>query len=139
MKTAETSSSSEAVGRPALTDRQRKNAERLYAMEFGKLYPAWLAKAEGKGRNRAELDEALCWLTGHSPKSLAAAIASGESVEQFIAHAPQLNPARALITGKVCGVQVEEVEDPRMRLLRQADKLVDELAKGWAMERVLRG
>ena len=106
---------------------------------IAKLYPAWLAKAERKHRSKAELDEVLRWLTGHSEQSLAAEIAGDASVEQFFARAPRLNPARELVTGTVCGVRVEKVEDPRMRVLRQVDKMVDELAKGWAMERVLRG
>jgi len=122
-----------------MTERQRKNAERLFAMEFRKLYPAWLAKVEGKGRSKTELDEILCWLTGHTPASLAGEIAGDASVEAFFADAPALNPARELVTGTVCGVRVEEVDHPTMRVLRQVDKMVDELAKGWAMERVLRG
>jgi len=121
------------------TERQQKNAERLYAMPFARLYPAWLAKTEGKGRSKAELDEVLCWITGHTPQSLAAQIDGDATVEQFVAGAPKLNPARELVTGMVCGVRVEEVEHPTMRVLRQVDKMVDELAKGWAMERVLRG
>ena len=122
-----------------LTERQQKNAQRLYAMRFGALYPAWLAKTEGKGRSKAELDQVLCWITGHTPESLAAEIAGDTNVETFFANAPGLNPARELVTGMVCGVRVEEVEHPTMRVLRQVDKMVDELAKGWGMERVLRG
>ena len=121
-----------------LTERQQKNAERLFAMEFRKLYPAWLAKVEGKGRSKAELDEVLCWITGHTQASLAAELGADSSVEAFVANAPHLNPARELVTGTVCGVRVEEVEHPTMRVLRQVDKMVDELAKGWGMERVLR-
>ena len=120
------------------SDRAQKNAERLYAMPFGKLYPALVAKAERKGRTRAEVDEVTCWLTGHDADSLAATLAAGTPVEEFFARAPQPNPRRELITGTVCGVRVEEVEDPRMKSIRQLDKLVDELAKGWAMEKVLR-
>ena len=123
---------------PQMTERQQKNAERLFAMEFRKLYPAWLAKVENKGRSRAELDQALCWITGHTLATLSALLASDTSVEAFVASAPRLNPARELITGTVCGLRVEEVEHPTMRVLRQVDKMVEELAKGWAMERVLR-
>lgn len=127
------------MGATVMNERQQKNAERLYRMEFGKLYPAWLAKTEGKGRSKAELDEVLCWITGHTPQSLAAEVAGTASVEEFIAHAPRLNPARELVTGTICGVRVEEVQDPRMKLLRQVDKMVDELAKGKAMAVILRG
>jgi len=108
-------------------------------MPFARLYPALLAKVERKGRSQAELDAAIRWLTGHSDTSLAAALAAGTPTEAFFMEAPAPNPARLAITGTVCGVRVEEVEDPVMREVRYLDKLVDELAKGWAMERVLRG
>lgn len=121
-----------------MTDRQQQNAQRLYAMPFAKLYPALLAKLERKGRSRAELDAAIRWLTGHSDTSLAAALEAGTPTGEFFTQAPAPNPARLAITGTVCGVRVEEVEDPVMREVRYLDKLVDELAKGWAMERVLR-
>ena len=121
-----------------MTPQQQKNAERLYAMPFGKLYPALVAKVERKGRTRAEVDEVTCWLTGHDPQSLAAALADGTPTGEFFLQAPAPNPRRELVTGVVCGVRVEEVEDPRMKAIRQLDKLVDELAKGWAMEKVLR-
>ena len=121
-----------------LTERQQQNAQPLYAMQFARLYPAWLAKVEKKGRSKAELDEVLRWLTGHSEQGLAAEIAGAATVEQFFARAPRLNPARELVTGTVCGVRVEEVADPTMRVIRQLDKMVDELAKGKAMETILR-
>ncbi|WEK47372.1 MAG: DUF2200 domain-containing protein [Candidatus Andeanibacterium colombiense] len=127
------------MGSASMTERQQKNARRLYAMPFAKLYPALLAKVERKGRSKAELDAAICWLTGHDPHSLAAALADGIATGEFFTGAPAPNPARSAITGMVCGVRVEEVEDPVMREVRYLDKLVDELAKGWAMERVLRG
>lgn len=112
---------------------------RIYAMPVGKVYPLYVAKAEKKGRTRAEVDEIICWLTGHSPTSLAEEIGSGTSFEEFFARAPRLNPARALITGVICGVRVEEIEEPLMREIRYLDKLVDELARGKALEKILRG
>ena len=114
-------------------------AHRIYTMRFAGLYPALVNKATRKARTRAELDEIVCWLTGHSAASFAAALASEIIVEQFFAAAPAMNPARELITGKVCGVQVETVEEPLMREIRRLDKLVDELAKGRAMVKILRG
>lgn len=111
---------------------------RIFKMAFAKVYPAWLAKAEGKGRTRAELDQILFWLTGHDAASLAAEIAAGTDLESFFAQAPRMNPDRALVTGVVCGVRVETVEDPVMREIRILDKMVDELAKGKAMQKILR-
>jgi len=108
-------------------------------MAFAKVYPAYVAKAEKKGRTRAEVDELICWQTGYSQAGLEAQIARGVDFETFYAGAPAMNPARALITGVVCGVRVEEVEDPLMREIRYLDKLVDELAKGKAMVKMLRG
>ncbi len=117
---------------------QQRNAQRLYAMEFAKLYPAYVAKAGRKGRSREEVERIVHWLTGYDAAGLAAALEDGRSVESFIALAPAMNPKRELITGVVCGVRVEEVEDPLMRELRYLDKLVDELARGKAMEKILR-
>ncbi|UZK66379.1 DUF2200 domain-containing protein [Sphingomonas sp. M1-B02] len=111
---------------------------RIYGMTFKGLYPAYVAKAEKKGRSRADVDTILCWLTGHSPASLEAVLASAQTVEEFFAHAPHMNPARDLVTGTVCGVRVEAVEEPLMREIRRLDKMIDELAKGRAMERILR-
>jgi len=122
-----------------MTPTQQRNAQRLYAMAFAKIYPALLAKIEGKGRTRAELDRVIEWLTGYDAKGLARALEDGRSFEEFFAQAPAMNPARSLVTGVVCGVRVEDVEDPLMREIRRLDKLVDELAKGKAMEKVLRG
>lgn len=121
-----------------MTEAQQRNARRLYAMPFAKIWPMLVAKVERKGRTRAEAEQVACWLTGHDAKSLAAALASDVTVEDFFAQAPALNPARSLITGTVCGVRVEEVQDPIMREVRYLDKLIDELAKGKAMEKVLR-
>lgn len=111
---------------------------RIYSMSVASVYPHYVAKAEKKGRRKAEVDEILCWLTGHSPESLAGVLADRTSFEDFFAQAPRLNPARSAITGVVCGVRVEEIEDPLMREIRYLDKLIDELAKGKAMAKILR-
>lgn len=111
---------------------------RIYTTSVASVYPLYVAKAEKKGRTRAEVDEVIRWLTGHTDASLAAALAAGTDFETFFAQAPALNPARAAITGTVCGVRVEAVEEPTMREIRYLDKLVDELAKGKAMDKILR-
>jgi hypothetical protein len=105
---------------------------------FAGVYPHYVAKAERKGRTRAEVDEIIRWLTGYSQEQLEMALASATDFETFFAEAPAMNPARSLITGTVCGVRVEEVEEPLMREIRYLDKLIDELAKGKAMEKILR-
>ena len=107
-------------------------------MPFAKLYPLLVAKAERKGRTRGEVDQATAWLTGYTPEELARLEQSEVSYGDFFRNAPAMNPNRTLITGKICGVRVEEIEDPLMRDIRYLDKLVDELAKGRAMERILR-
>ena len=112
--------------------------ERVYAIKFGGVYPHYVAKAEKKGRSKAELDEVIRWLTGYSQKQLDKVIADGIDLETFFAKSPKLNPNRELITGVVCGVRVEEIEEPTYKLIRYMDKLVDELAKGKAMEKILR-
>lgn len=109
----------------------------IFSMAFANFYPAYVNKVEKKGRTKAELDEVLCWLTGYSQDELDAQIAQKTDCRAFIDQA-RLNPNRKLITGVVCGVRVEEVEDPLMRELRYMDKLVDELAKGKAMTKILR-
>ena len=111
---------------------------RIYTTSFASVYPHYVAKAEKKGRTKAEVDEIICWLTGHREKSLDAALANKINFEDFFAKAPKMNPSRSLITGVVCGVRVENVEEPIMREIRYLDKLVDELAKGKAMEKILR-
>lgn len=111
---------------------------RVFRMSFGSVYPLYVAKAEKKGRTRGEVDEIICWLTGYSPDELAAVVADGTDFEGFFGKAPRMNPARELITGAVCGVRVEAVEDPLMREIRYLDKLIDELAKGRKMEKILR-
>ena len=112
---------------------------RIYRTSFASVYPLYLAKAERKGRSKAEVDEIIRWLTGHSQQSLEAELAAGSDFETFFGNAPALNPARALITGTVCGVRVETIEEPLMREIRYLDKLIDELAKGKKMEKILRG
>jgi hypothetical protein len=114
------------------------NWERLYKMAFAKVYSALLAKVEKKGRTKAELDEVIRWLTGYSQDELEAEIAAGTNFETFFARAPRLNPARVEIKGLICGQRVEEIQETLTREIRYLDKLVDELAKGKAMEKVLR-
>jgi hypothetical protein len=111
---------------------------RIYTTSVASVYPLYVAKAERKGRTRAEVDEIIRWLTGHTDESLAATLAAGTDFETFFAEAPAPNPARAAITGVVCGVRVEAVEEPTMREIRYLDKLVDELARGKAMAKILR-
>lgn len=111
---------------------------RIFTTSFGSVYPYYVAKAERKGRSKAEVDEIIRWQTGYAPAALAQVIADGTDFEHFYRQAPKLNPARTLVTGVVCGVRVEAVEDPLMREIRILDKLVDELAKGKAMEKILR-
>lgn len=120
------------------TDKATANWQRLYAMPVASVYPAYVAKAEKKGRTRAEVDQIFCWLTGHSQASLESELSNQTSFEDFFAHAPMMNPSRALITGVVCGVRVEEIQEPIMREIRYLDKLIDELAKGKAMSKILR-
>ena len=111
---------------------------RVYTMSFAGVYPHYVAKAEKKGRTQAEVDEIVRWLTGYSQEQLESQIRKKTDFETFFAAAPRLNPARSLIRGVVCGVRVEEVADPLMREVRYLDKLIDELAKGKAMEKILR-
>jgi hypothetical protein len=111
---------------------------RIYTMSFARVYPEYVAKAERKGRTKADVDEIICWLTGYSQEELDAQLEKQTDVETFLAEAPQPNPARLLITGVVCGVRVQDIEEPTMREIRYLDKLIDELAKGKAMEKILR-
>ncbi|MDB5244193.1 MAG: hypothetical protein JWN18_63 [Parcubacteria group bacterium] len=111
---------------------------RIYTMSFASVYPLYVTKAEKKGRTKAEVDETIRWLTGYSQKELGAQIKNQTTFETFFAEAPKLNPLRALITGVVCGVRVEDITEPTMREIRYLDKLIDELAKGKAMEKILR-
>lgn len=111
---------------------------RIYSMSVASVYPLYAAKAEKKGRTKAEVDQVICWLTGHSQDTLENQLAQNVSFEDFFAGAPRMNPSRSLITGVVCGVRVENIEEPTMREIRYLDKLIDELAKGRAMEKILR-
>ena len=111
---------------------------RIYTMSFARVYPEYVNKAERKGRTQAEVDEIIHWLTGYSQEELRTQLEKQTDIETFLAEAPQLNPSRALIKGVVCGVRVEDIEEPTMREIRYLDKLIDELAKGKAMEKILR-
>ena len=111
---------------------------RVFKMSFASVYPHYVRKAEVKGRTRQEVDEVICWLTGYSPKALAAQIEDKKDFETFFSEAPALHPGASRITGVICGVRIEEIEDPLMRNIRYLDKLVDELAKGRPMEKILR-
>lgn len=111
---------------------------RIFTTPFAKVYPYYVAKAEKKKRKQAEVDEIICWLTGYTPKQFEARLKKQTDFETFFRQAPKLNPARKLITGTICGVRVEEIEDPLMREIRYLDKLVDELAKGKPMGKILR-
>lgn len=121
-----------------IAERPQVTTHRIYATSFASVYPLYVAKAERKGRTRAEVDEIILWLTGFSAEGLAAQIADKTDFETFFAQAPRLNPARGEIKGVVCGVRVEEVAEPLMREIRYLDKLIDELAKGKAMAKILR-
>ena len=107
-------------------------------MSFASVYPHYVNKAEKKGRTKAEVDEIICWLTGYSQKTLEEQLDNQTDFETFLTDAPQLNPDRNLIKGVVCGVRVEDIKEPTMREIRYLDKLIDELAKGKAMEKILR-
>ncbi len=111
---------------------------RIYSMSFANIYPLYITKVENKGRTKTEVDEIIRWLTGYSQQELEAQLEKQTDLESFIAEAPQLNPARALIKGMVCGVRVEDIEEPTMQEIRYLDKLIDELARGKVMEKILR-
>lgn len=114
------------------------NFDRVYKMTFASVYPHYVAKAEKKGRTKAEVDKIICWLTGYNAKGLAKQIKDEANFEAFFTKAPELNPSRKLIKGVVCGIRVEEIKEPLMQEIRYLDKLIDELAKGKAMEKILR-
>lgn len=107
-------------------------------MSVSSVYPYYIAKAEKKGRTKAEVDEIICWLTGYDQEGLEAQLEKQTDFETFFTKAPQLNPARRLVTGVICGIRVEDIEEPIMQEIRYLDKLVDELAKGKTMEKILR-
>ncbi|WP_406828406.1 DUF2200 domain-containing protein [Microbulbifer sp. ARAS458-1] len=111
---------------------------KIFSMPFAKVYPMYVQKAERKGRTKAEVDEIICWLTGYDTAGLQQQVDQENDFKTFFAEAPAMHPNIALIKGVVCGVRVEEVEDPLMRKIRYLDKLIDELAKGKAMEKILR-
>ena len=111
---------------------------RIYSMSVASVYPLYVAKAEKKGRSKAEVDEIIAWLTGYDADGLARVLADETDLETFFAEAPASNPNRERITGVVCGVRVETIEEPTMREIRYLDKLIDELAKRKAMEKILR-
>ena len=111
---------------------------RIYSMSVGGVYPHYIAKAEKKGRTKGEVDEIFSWLTGYSREKLDRQLEERTTFEDFFAQAPDMNPSRSLITGTICGIRVEEIEEPLMREIRYLDKLIDELAKGRPMEKILR-
>ena len=111
---------------------------RIFTMSFASVYPLYVQKAEKKGRKQKEVDEVICWLTGYSPLTLAEQIKLNKDFETFFSEAPALHPNAGKITGVICGVRIEEIKDPLMRNIRYLDKLVDELAKGRPMEKILR-
>ena len=111
---------------------------RVFKMSFASVYPHYVAKAEKKGRTKAEVDEIIRWLTGYSDADLASILKDGTNFEDFYRNAPALNPNRSAIKGLICGIRVEEIDDPLMRELRYLDKLIDELARGKAMSKILR-
>ncbi len=113
-------------------------AHRIYAMSFSSVYPLYLAKAAKKGRSQAEIDEIIRWLTGYSQAELNAHLQAKTSFEAFLAQAPHMHPSRSLIKGMICGVRIEDIEEPTMREIRYLDKMIDELAKGRAMDKILR-
>ncbi len=121
-----------------LSERIPMTKHRIYTMSFASVYPLLVAKAEKKGRTKSEVDEIIRWLTGYRQEEIEAQLEKQTDFETFFAEAPQLNPSRALIKGVVCGVRVEEIEEPTMKEIRYLDKLIDELAKGKEMDKILR-
>ncbi len=111
---------------------------KIYTMSFASVYPHYISKADRKGRSKAEVDEIICWLTGYNQEQLEEQLENQTDFETFFAEAPLLNPSRTLIKGVICGVRVEDIEEPTMREIRYLDKLIDELAKGKLMEKILR-
>jgi len=122
----------------AIDDKEAERLRRIYAMLWADIYPAYVGKAENKGKSKDEVDQIIRWLTGYTPRRLEILVEKEVDLETFFAKAPKMNPDRSLITGVVCGVRVEEIEASTMREIRLLDKLIDELAKGKAMEKILR-
>lgn len=121
-----------------MNDQPKAVRHRVYSISFASVYPHYVAKAEKKGRTKAEVDEIISWLTGYGPDELEAILSDKTDLETFYTNAPHPNPSRAHIKGLICGIRVEEIEDPLMREIRYLDKLIDELAKGKKMEKILR-
>jgi hypothetical protein len=119
-------------------DLDDKRNERVFRMAFASVYPHYVTKAEKKGRTKKEVDEVICWLTGYTPTALAKQIEEKNDFRTFFGEAPGLHPNASKITGTICGVRIQDIEDPLMRKIRYMDKLVDELAKGRPMEKILR-
>ena len=115
-----------------------KSNQRVFGYRFANIYPLYLEKVERKNRTKEEVDQVICWLTGYSQAGLQQQIEQGHDLQTFFAQAPAMNPNRSLIQGVICGVRVQEIEDPLMQNIRYLDKLIDELAKGKAMEKILR-
>ena len=111
---------------------------RIFTTSVASVYPCYVAKAEKKGRKKAEVDAVICWLTGYSQRDLEGHLKQQTDFETFFQDAPKLNPSRAKITGVICGIRIEEIQEPTMREIRYLDKLVDELAKGKSMDKILR-
>jgi len=133
-KAAAKKSKAKTKARPAAS----ASGHRIFSYPIAKIYPMWVHKVERKGRTQKEADQLICWLTGYTPAGLRSQVKGENDLQTFFAEAPAMNPRRKLITGTVCGVRVEEVPDPLMKKIRQLDKLIDELAQGKAMEKILR-
>ena len=134
-----------AAGKAALpsggtpnTSEARMDNHRIFKMSFAAVYPHYVQKAERKGRTKKEVDQVICWLTGYTPRALATQIKERKDLEAFFSEAPSLHPNAGTITGVICGVRIQDIEHPLMRKIRYMDKLVDELAKGRPMEKILR-
>jgi hypothetical protein len=125
-------------GKFDMTNDKMETKHRIYTTSVASVYPHYVVKAEKKGRTKAEVDTIIRWLTGYTQKKLEAQLENKTDFETFFAQAPQLNPSRALIRGVICGIRVEDIQEPVMREIRYLDKLIDELAKGKAMEKILR-
>jgi len=115
-----------------------KTKHRIFTTSFASVYPLYVAKAEKKGRKKSEVDSVICWLTGYTQRELDGQLKKQKDFQTFFKEAPRLNPARTLIKGIICGVRVEDIQEPTMREIRYLDKLIDELAKGKTMEKILR-
>ncbi len=127
-----------AKGKEDFLEMDNKSNKRVFGYIFANVYPLYIQKAERKNRTKKEVDQIICWLTGYSQAGLQQQIKQGNNFETFFTQAPAMNPNSSLIKGVVCGVRVEEIEDPLMQRIRYLDKLIDELAKGKAMEKILR-